>query len=72
MKKHRIAPTGKLPVQLPVGQQLLTMLTGAGVRISQTVANEIGNFDVQAFQVAAVTWLADNNKALRQFEDPAL
>ena len=71
MKKHRIAPTGKLPVKLPVGQKSLTMLTGAGVRISQAVANEIGNFDVQAFRLAAVTWLVDNNIALRQFEDPA-
>jgi hypothetical protein len=71
MKKHRITPTGKLPVKLPAGQKSLTMLIGAGVRVSKAVANEIGNFNVQAFQLAAVNWLADNNIALRQFKDPA-
>ena len=54
MKKHRITLTGKLPVKLPAGQKSLTMLTGAGVQVSQAVANEIRNFDVQAFQLAAV------------------
>jgi hypothetical protein len=47
------------------------MLTGAGVRVSQAIANEIGNFDVQAFRLSAVCWLVDNNISLRQFEDPA-
>jgi hypothetical protein len=56
MKKHCIAPTGKLPVKLHVGQKSLMMLTGAGVRISQAVANDIENFDVQAFRLATVTW----------------
>jgi hypothetical protein len=46
------------------------MLKG-GVGVSQRVANKIGNFNVQSFQIAAVSWLVDNNLALCQFEDPA-
>jgi hypothetical protein len=60
---QRPAPTG--------GQKSLTMLVGSGVAVSQEVANKIGHFDVQAFRLAAVTWLVDNNIALSQFEQPA-
>jgi hypothetical protein len=46
------------------------MMLKSGVSVSQSVANAIGNFDVQSFQIAAVSWLVHNNLALRQFEDP--
>jgi hypothetical protein len=46
------------------------MMLKSGVSVSQSVANAIGNFDVQSFQIAAVSWLVNNNLALRQFEDP--
>jgi hypothetical protein len=47
------------------------MVIGSGVRVNQQVANEFASFDTQAFRIAAVSWLVDNNLALRQFEDPA-
>ena len=47
------------------------MMLKGGFSVSQRVANEIGNFDVQSFRIAAVSWLVDNNLALCQFEDPA-
>jgi hypothetical protein len=34
-------------------------------------ANNAGNFDVQAFKLAAVSWLVENNHPLREFETPA-
>ncbi|KAI1522719.1 hypothetical protein PtrSN002B_012148, partial [Pyrenophora tritici-repentis] len=47
------------------------MMTEGGVDVPQGVANELGNFDVQRFRYAAVTWLVDNNHPLREFETPA-
>jgi hypothetical protein len=38
--------------------------------ISQSVANEIGHFNVQRFRLAAVKWLVDNNIPLSQFGQP--
>ncbi|KAI0603858.1 hypothetical protein TUN205_11899, partial [Pyrenophora tritici-repentis] len=46
-------------------------MTEGGVDVPQGVANELGNFDVQRFRYAAVTWLVDNNHPLREFETPA-
>jgi hypothetical protein len=47
------------------------MVTGSGVAISQELVNELGNFDVQAFRYAAVTWLIENNHPLCEVETPA-
>jgi hypothetical protein len=47
------------------------MIANSGVRVSQSVANELGSFDIQAFRIAAVSWIIDNNIALSQFESPA-
>ena len=46
-------------------------MAASGVKVPQSVANELGNFDVQRFQYAAVTWLVNNNYPLREFETPA-
>ncbi|KAG9387108.1 Dimer-Tnp-hAT domain containing protein, partial [Pyrenophora tritici-repentis] len=35
---------------------------------SQAVANELTNFNIQEFRLAAVTWLVENNLPLLQFE----
>ncbi|KAG9383672.1 Dimer-Tnp-hAT domain containing protein [Pyrenophora tritici-repentis] len=35
---------------------------------SQAVANELTNFNIQEFRLAAVTWLVENNLPLSQFE----
>jgi hypothetical protein len=43
-------------------------LIKSGFHIAQEVANELGNFDVQTFRYAAVTWLIVNNHLLREFE----
>ncbi|KAG9375894.1 hypothetical protein A1F94_013638 [Pyrenophora tritici-repentis] len=59
------------PQQLLRGQKSLEIMLKGGFGVSQRVANEIGNFDVQSFRIAAISWLVDNNLALCQFEDPA-
>lgn len=53
------------------GQQSLAMAVESGVAISQEVANKLGNFNVQAFRYAAVTWLIENNHPLYELETPA-
>lgn len=42
-----------------------------GVVLTQGIANTLGNFDIQGFRLAAVTWLVENNHPLREFETPA-
>jgi hypothetical protein len=71
LTKHRITKAGVVPRTLRNGQQSLAMLAGNGVVVSQETANAVGNFDIQAFRLAAVTWLVDNNIPLSQFEQPA-
>lgn len=39
--------------------------------LTQGIANTLGNFDIQGFRLAAVTWLVENNHPLREFETPA-
>ncbi|KAG9384373.1 Dimer-Tnp-hAT domain containing protein [Pyrenophora tritici-repentis] len=69
---HGYDRKGKLDsITLPRGQTTLKMMTEGGVDVPQGVANELGNFDVQRFRYAAVTWLVDNNHPLREFETPA-
>jgi hypothetical protein len=69
---HRLNRQGQLArAALPRGQTSLRLLNDSRVAVSQEVANQIGNFDVQGFRYAAVSWLVDNNHALREFETPA-
>ena len=47
---HRLNRQGQLAkAALPRGQTSLRLLSDSGVVVSQEVANEIGNFDVQGF-----------------------
>jgi hypothetical protein len=39
--------------------------------VPQEVANELSNFNIQRFRLAAVGWLVDNNHPLSEFEKPA-
>ena len=69
-RRHQIDSSGHMTTRLPAGQRTLSMLAGSGVLVSQRIANEIGQFDVQAFRLAAVHWLVDCNIPLRLFEEP--
>lgn len=69
-KTHRIGKKGLLRPPLTGGQRTIEVLANAGVRVSQRAANEMGSFNIQAFRVAAVSWLIDDNVALRQFISP--
>ena len=51
-----------------MGQQTIADALKVGVEVSQSAANVLGNFDVQRFRLAAVTWLVANNHPLREFE----
>jgi len=42
-----------------------------GIIILQDVGNVMGNFNIQAFRLAAVSWLVENNHLLCEFETPA-
>lgn len=53
------------------GQTTLRSMIGDGVGVSQEVANAMGNFNVQGFRLAVITWLVDNNQPLRTLETPA-
>jgi hypothetical protein len=68
---HRISRDGVVPRVYPKGQRSLAVIARSGVKVNQATANAMGNFDVQAFRLAAVTWLVNNNIALSQFEHPA-
>jgi hypothetical protein len=47
---HRLNRQGQLArAALPRGQTSLQLLSNSGVAVSQEVANQIGNFDVQGF-----------------------
>lgn len=46
-------------------------LLQAGVSVSQAIANELNGFNTQAFRLAAVSWLVDNNHLLSEFESPS-
>lgn len=65
---HRLTARGKQLPQLPGGQSTILDALKKGVVVPQAVANELGNFDVQGFRLAAVQWLVENNHPLREFE----
>jgi hypothetical protein len=69
-KKSWVYKHGIEPWALHKGQRSLAMVAGSGVKVSQSVANEIGHFNVQRFRLAAVKWLVDNNIPLSQFGQP--
>jgi len=55
------------------GQQAspLRRMFNSGITVSQAIANELSNFNIQRFRLAAVGWLVDNNHPLSEFEKPA-
>ncbi|KAA8615108.1 hypothetical protein PtrSN002B_011378 [Pyrenophora tritici-repentis] len=65
---HSHTPPGKLRVACdsPLRRMLMT-----GVSVPQVVANELSNFNVQRFRLAAVAWLVDNNQSISEFEKSA-
>ncbi|KAF1938976.1 hypothetical protein EJ02DRAFT_307570, partial [Clathrospora elynae] len=65
---HYLSKHGKKVAMLPGGQSTIETAMRKGVAISQEVANELGNFNVQGFRLAAMLWLVENNHPLREFE----
>lgn len=65
---HSYAPPGKSRVACdsPLRRMLIT-----GVSVPQVVANELSNFNIQRFRLAAVGWLVDNNHSISEFEKSA-
>jgi hypothetical protein len=47
------------------------MLKQNSGKVLQTAANELLGFNTQRFQMAAVSWLVENNHPLSEFENPA-
>lgn len=43
----------------------------AGIEVSQAVTNELNNFSIQRFRLAAVGWIVDCNHPISEFENPA-
>jgi hypothetical protein len=54
-----------------VNEGSMRSLLKSGVPVPQEVANELGNFNIQRFRLAAVGWPVDNNHPLSEFEKPA-
>jgi hypothetical protein len=46
-------------------------LKATTVKVSQSLANELGGFNCQAFRHTAVAWLVGGNHPLSEFEKPA-
>lgn len=70
---HRLNKNGLIVTvpQLSSGQTSLRFAVANGLPITQSVGNQLGNFNIQSFRLAAVRWLIDNNYPLREFETPA-
>jgi hypothetical protein len=64
-KGHGLKPPSKHSIVLPKDTTLNRALQKG---TSQAVANKLGGFNIQQFQLAAVTWLVENNFPLSQFE----
>jgi hypothetical protein len=47
------------------------MLKQNSGKVLQTAANKLFGFNTQRFQMAAVSWLVENNHPLSEFESPA-
>lgn len=58
------------PEAIVRGDSLRGLLT-AGFSISQAAANKLSGFSTQAFRLAAVSWLVENNHPISEFESPA-
>ncbi|KAI2476676.1 hypothetical protein Ptr902_12023 [Pyrenophora tritici-repentis] len=66
---HRLNRQGQsTQAILPRGQMTLRVLGESGAVVLQAIANAIGNFNVQAFRYAVVSWLIKNNHPLREIE----
>ncbi|KAF7572915.1 hypothetical protein PtrM4_078200 [Pyrenophora tritici-repentis] len=66
---HRLNRQGQsTQAILSHGQMTLRVLGESGAVVPQAIANAIGNFNVQAFRYAVVSWLIKNNHPLREIE----
>jgi hypothetical protein len=65
---HYIVKLGKL-LKAKLEGDIMGLLIGSKP-VSQAVANHLSSFDVQAFRLAAVTWLIENNYLLSELESP--
>ncbi|KAG9384305.1 Dimer-Tnp-hAT domain containing protein [Pyrenophora tritici-repentis] len=65
-KGHGLKPPSKRTTVAPRKETLLERALQKGC--SQAIANELTNFNIQEFRLAAVTWLVENNLPLSQFE----
>jgi hypothetical protein len=63
---HRLTKDG-VSKPLLSGGRTIAQLVAQGVEVPQDVANAIGSFDQQQFQIAAVVWLVENNHPIREF-----
>lgn len=64
---HRLSKNGPIPPRQDGQRSIRDAVTG-GLKLSQHAYQELSNFDVQGFREAAVLWLVDNNRPLREFE----
>jgi hypothetical protein len=65
---HYIVKPGK-PLKAKLEGDIMGLLIGSKP-VSQAVANHLSGFDVQVFQLAAVTWLSKNNHPLSELKSP--
>jgi hypothetical protein len=69
---HSLAAPGKAHSATKAGKGgLRALLKATTVKVLQSLANELGGFNCQAFRHTAVAWLVDGNHPLSDFEKPA-
>lgn len=68
---HRYRAPGKVVKSGILTSSWLRQALKSGYKVPQNVANSASSFNVQAFRLAAVSWLVENNHPLREFETPA-
>jgi hypothetical protein len=69
---HSLAAPGKAHSATKAGKGgLRAILKATTLKVSQSLANELGGFNCQAFRHTAVAWLVDGNHPLSEFEKPA-
>jgi hypothetical protein len=68
---HGHCAPGKIERHTNTGSTWLRQALKSGYPVPQVVANALSGFNVQAFRLAAVSWLIENNHPLREFETPA-
>jgi hypothetical protein len=68
---HGHTAPGKEVRATVTGHSWLRQALKSGFPVPQKIANNASGFNVQAFRLAAVSWLVENNHLLREFETPA-